>query len=496
MIVSCAEMKALENKAFAAGCTPEAFMEVAGAKIASVIQEFHHAPETCYAVFGKGNNGADALVAVRHLKAAGWKIQLVPVFAPKEWGHLTKAKFADAQAAGCAMVENLPASIRGRAVILDGILGIGAQSPLQAAIKNVTRAINNLRRNSSARVYAIDFPTGLAGDTGHPDANCVKADVTLAIGFVKRGLVADGASNHVGRLAVLTLPGLEPVPGLIGRPNVATAENLRTFLPRRDFDTHKGDYGRIAIVAGSPGMIGAAILCATGAMRAGGGLITLYVDKQIHALTSAKTPPEIMLRRTDSCMEVMEGRFDAVAVGPGLGEQYAEEVTELIWKCPHPMVVDADAINALAKNTDALANAAGPRLLTPHPGEMARLDEAFANVDRSKAVELFTRRFSATILLKGSRTIIGQRGQPPSFNTTGNAGMACGGMGDALTGIIAGLLGRKIQPYAAAQIGAWLSGRASELAISDGGETEETLTPSRMLDFLGLAFHELRDACY
>jgi NAD(P)H-hydrate epimerase len=160
------------------------------------------------------------------------------------------------------------------------------------------------------------------------------------------------------------------------------------------------------------------------------------------------------------------------------------------------MVVDADAINAIAECPSILQTANGPRILTPHPGEMERLAPGYSACSRRDTVETFTRGSRCTLLLKGARTIVGESGLPFSVNTTGTPGMAKGGNGDVLTGVIAALVGQRVLPYDAARLGAWLCGRASEIAISHGGETEETLSPSRALDFLGAAFRELRGRCY
>jgi NAD(P)H-hydrate epimerase len=202
--------------------------------------------------------------------------------------------------------------------------------------------------------------------------------------------------------------------------------------------------------------------------------------------------PEVMVRTVPISEEMLEQRHDVFAVGPGLGVQPPVDVAALVRKISQPVVLDADGLNAIASDIGVLGKAAGERVLTPHPGEMERLVPGSLERPRREVVESFTKRFPATLLLKGARTIIGKSGVPISFNTTGNPGMAVGGMGDALTGVIAALIGLRVRPFDAARLGAWLCGRASEIAISHGGESEESLTPSRMLDFLGAAFHDLR----
>ena len=497
MILTCAAMKALEEKAFAEGVSAEALMEEAGLKIARAVRQFFPAPGVCVAVFGKGNNGGDALVAARHLAEAGWEVRLVAVFPERDRAPLPAAKFAEAHGCHSASADEMR-DCKGRPlVVLDGILGIGAKGPLRAPVADFTRAINRLRECGNATVFALDLPTGFDGDTGVADPACIVADFTLTIGFAKQGLVADGAANLVGRLCVLPLRELTArIETTAADAIPATPDVLASLLPRRAFDTHKGDCGRIAILAGSPGYFGAAVLCATACVRAGAGLVTLYAAPDVAAVLSQRTPPEVMVRALASPAELLDLRHDVFAVGPGLGRHADADIFQLVEKIAQPMVLDADGLNAIASNVEVLGRAGGERVLTPHPGEMARLVPDSASRSRRATVESFTRRFPCTLLLKGARTLVGKSGEPISINTTGTPGMAVGGMGDVLTGVLAALIGQHVRSFDAARLGAWLCGRAAEIAISHGGESEESLTPGRMLDFLGAAFGDLRAGCF
>ena len=497
MILTCAAMKALEEKAFAEGVSAEALMEEAGEQIARAVRQFFPMPGVCVAVFGKGNNGGDALVAARHLAKAGWDVRLVAVFPDGDWAPLPVAKFGEARGCHAASLDEV-SDCKGRPlVVLDGILGIGARAPLRAPVTVFTRAVNQLRRRGNATVFALDLPTGLDGDSGVADAASVVADFTLAIGFAKQGLVADGSENFVGRLSVLPLRELTArIAPTTADAIPATPDVLTPMFPRRVFDSHKGDYGRIAILAGSPGFFGAAVLCATACVRAGAGLVSLYAARDVAAALSQMTPPEVMVRAIASPTELLDLRHDVFAVGPGLGRSVDADIFHLVEKIAQPMVLDADGLNAIAANIGLLRKACGERVLTPHPGEMARLVPDAANRSRRATVESFTSRFPCTLLLKGARTLVGKSGEPISINTTGTPGMAVGGMGDVLTGVIAALIGQHVRAFDAARLGAWLCGRAAEIAISHGGESEESLTPSRMLDFLGAAFGDLRAGCF
>jgi NAD(P)H-hydrate epimerase len=277
---------------------------------------------------------------------------------------------------------------------------------------------------------------------------------------------------------------------------VATPEILRKLLPRRAADTHKGDCGRVGIIAGSRGYLGAAVLCAAACVRAGAGLVTLFAPPTIAEALAIKVPPEVMVRVLPTTDELLAMMFDVFAIGPGIGAHPAADVAALVRKIPQPVVLDADGLNAIARDLAVLADAAGERVLTPHPGEMERLAPGSDAKSRREVVGSFIEKYPVTLLLKGARTLVGKSGEPARFNTTGTPGMAVGGMGDILTGVIAALIGQRVRPFDAARLGAWLCGRAGEIAISHGGESEESLTPSRMLDFLGAAFRDLRAGCF
>jgi NAD(P)H-hydrate epimerase len=257
---------------------------------------------------------------------------------------------------------------------------------------------------------------------------------------------------------------------------------------------HKGDCGRVTLVAGALGTAGAAVLAAQGALRAGAGLVTLCVPHEIYPIVASRAPEECMVRPVASAEDVLFSRADALGLGPGLGIGNAELALCLVRDFGGPAVVDADALNALAAgHLSVLEHAAGPRLLTPHPGEMARLDPEGVELGRCERVRRFTDRWPVTLLLKGARTVVGTGGVGLSFNTTGNPGMASGGMGDVLTGVCAALLAQGLECHEAAILGAWLCGRAAESLVCVGLRCEESLLASDVAGALGAAFHALHE---
>jgi NAD(P)H-hydrate epimerase len=229
-----------------------------------------------------------------------------------------------------------------------------------------------------------------------------------------------------------------------------------------------------------------------GALRAGAGLVEVFVPDEIYEIVAGAAPIEAMVKPVRRYRDLLEEKVDVWALGPGLGKLRAPEILNLIENAQQPMIVDADGLNIVADKVDILRSCRGPRLLTPHPGEMGRLMDV-GKMARAGIARNFCDRFPITLLLKGSRTIVCERGKPISYNTTGNPGMASGGMGDVLTGVCAGLAGRQLSLYDCGRIGAWACGRAAELAVFQKAESEESLLAGNVLANLGGAFNELRN---
>ena len=523
-ILTTAQMRAAEEAAFARGVEVEALMDKAGAGVAQAVTRFFGKPGKCIVFAGKGNNAGDALVAAERLRRLGWKIEVRLAFQEGDCSGLMRKKlesllrrppeilgatpsrgsgvdldvilvelFAEAAEELSAAEEALAAeayiATAAPLIILDGLLGLGAKPPLRDPIRAACRSINELRASKGAYVFAVDLPTGLDGDSGKTDRDCVVADFTATIGFAKPGLLADDALNFVGSLEVVHLDELRS-PEKKAKEVVAALPVVRELLPRRKFSTYKNQCGRIGVVAGSKGFVGAALMTSQGALRAGAGLVEIFVPEEIYQIVAGAAPMESMVKPLQSYRDLLKEKVDVWAVGPGLGKSRAAEILELIEKAKQPMVIDADGLNIFAGKTSALKHCKGKRLLTPHPGEMKRLWPNEKET-RAKTATKFCQRFPVTLLLKGSRTIVAERDRPLSFNTTGNPGMATGGMGDILTGVCAGLVGQGLSLYDSARLGAWLCGRAAEIAIFNGNQSEQSLLPRDILDHLGDAFDEL-----
>ncbi len=478
-------MRAAEEAAFARGVSAEALMDQAATGIAATVVEFFPKPGRCVVFGGKGNNGGDAFAAAQILRARGWAIEVRAIFPEADCSELGRKKLRALQAAKIPRAQPTTS----HTVVLDGLLGLGTKPPLRDPIRGACREINELRRSRHAFVVAVDLPSGLDGDSGEADNDAVVADLTITIGATKRGLVADRALDFVGRLEVVALDELAF--GAADAATVATARSLGGLLPPRRFGAYKNQFGRVGIVAGSKGFTGAAVLCSLGALRAGAGLVELFVPEDIYPILAAAVAPEVMVKPVASYRDLLEEPIDLWAVGPGLGQTHAEEILALIENAEQPMVLDADGLNIVAKKMSAFELAAGSRLVTPHPGEMKRLFP-LENVSRAEHALQFIDKYKATLLFKGSRTIVAEKGKPLSYNTTGNPGMATGGMGDVLTGVCAALWAQKLNSFDAARLGAWVCGRAAELAIFYGRASEQSLLPSDLVRHLGTAFKSLR----
>lgn len=493
-LIDCQEMRELEEKVFQAGASAEALMDKAGRRLGEVLRALYPEPGTAVAYLGRGNNGGDALVALQVLRSAGWAIALRCPFQPLELGLLPSRKLRELGEVELQQDAFEPRDHPGPLLLIDGLLGIGASGPLRDPLRPLAVEMNDLRARAGARVVAVDIPSGLNGDTGEPGEGAVRADLTATIAIPKRGLVADGALNHVGRIEVIALEEL-PVPA--GGDHLTTARNLRPLLPPRDFEIHKGQAGRVGIVAGSRGMLGAAGLAALGALRGGAGLVTVYVMEQDYPLLiSAGPPPEAMIRPVGSYAEVGDDGQDVLVVGPGLGRPGSREeraLLDLLGRNDIPLVVDADALNLLA--TAGVAGRVHRQMvLTPHPGEMQRLFPEGGELSRAERARQFVATCPCTLLYKGARTIVTSRGEELHYNSTGHPGMATGGQGDVLSGLLGALVAGGLRLTDAARAAAWLAGRAAELAL-EAGQSERSLTAGDTARSLGEAFRALSRGC-
>ena len=489
-VFTAAEMRALDARAIRElGIPGPRLMDNAGTGAAALIARWL-APirgKAVVVVCGKGNNGGDGFVVARRLKARGAAVRVFLVGRRAE----VRGDAADALGRWRGRVEEVEepsglARALGRAdVIVDALLGTGvsgaARGPVAAAIEAINRA-----GAGGVPVVALDLPSGLDSDRGALLGPTVKAWRTVTFAGLKRSLLLAPAAAQAGAVEI----GDIGVSAEAARRGITTwrleIADVRPSFPPRDLDAHKGRFGHLLVVAGSLGKTGAAVLAGRAALRSGVGLCTIAAPASQQPIVAAQAPeymtealPEtaaqsLALEAKDRLLELAR-RMDAVAIGPGLSldPETQELARVLIRELQRPMVVDADALSALAGHLDLLRHAAGPRVLTPHPGEMARMlgttIEA-VQADRIEVTRTFAREHGVAIALKGAHTVIGGPDGHVTINPTGNPGMAKGGSGDVLTGIVGALLAREIEPAAALRAGCYLHGLAGDVAARERGE--------------------------
>lgn len=464
MIIATAdEIRAAEQQLFATGAVTSG--ELMDAVIERLWQAWQREaltaglhPQRVVVYAGRGNNAGDALgLAARF----GCPVTLRAVCEAEELSPDSRRELFRITA---PIDTERPAPQPGL-LIIDGLLGSGARGELRPAYAELVREMNALRAESPrSLLLSIDIPTGLNADNGRGSAHVVMADITAAIGCVKPGMLVDGAEDAVGRLLCIPLPEVTLTPCSDAR--VLCPELTRAWLPRRPYSHFKNRAGRVGIIAGSKGMIGAAQMCAEAAVAAGAGLVNLYCPEEVCDLLAARVTPEVMVSPLLPSLMLSAQSVQAWVIGPGIGYQNtprAENLLQLITHATCPVVLDADALNTAAERGWTFRS---NHILTPHPGEMNRLHALGGR--RRDIVQRFTEANPCTLLLKGARSIIADRSNC-YYNVSGGPFMANGGQGDVLAGTIGALAAQGLAPLRAAALGAYACGRAAEAALAATG---------------------------
>ncbi len=479
-LLTAEEMRAQEAAAERAGVSAGELMERAGRALADEALRLA-APEGRFAVLcGPGNNGGDGLVAARHLAHAGRQVLVVLVAEPTALKAESRASLEALQAMGGSAAGAVgDFAPRPGDVAVDALLGTGLNRAPDGALADAIHTLWKWRA-VGVRVLAADLPSGLASDTGVPFRPAVQADATVAFGALKVGEALEPGASLCGDVYVADI-GLAPEDAPV---TLLEEEDARGWLPERRADSHKGTYGHLLVVAGSRGKSGAAALAGLASLRSGVGLCTVATpdDALDEVLAHA---PELMGVALDdekplgpmhleALLEVAEGK-DALVLGPGIarGKKTHQLIAELLERFPGPVVLDADALNALAGRLEVLRSAQGPLVLTPHPGEMARLSGlsvAEIQADRVTVARDFARAHRVVLVLKGARTVVALPDGRARVNPTGNPGMATGGAGDVLSGVCGALLAQGLAPADAASVAVYAHGLAGDLEQEWRGE--------------------------
>ena len=507
-VLTAAQQRALDEASVLEGTAAQTLMESAGSHAAEWILA-NLRPKAAVVLAGPGGNGGDAFVAARHLLQAGVRVQTFSRKDIESSSHLTQLmarRLMDLNASISVVSLDLAAleeALKAADCVVDGLFGSGLSRPLEGEDAAICQSING----SDAATVSLDVPSGVASDVGGLSAAAVRADITLAMAFYKPCHWLHPAAELCGDVHIVAVDYPQEILDRVApMATVPNRKSIAAMLPKRRPNGHKGTFGRVVIIVGSQGMTGAAILCARGALRAGAGLVTVALPETIAPVIQAAVPEVMTLPLPDGGTGSLVGRkllecllpamtdADVIAIGPGLGrrEDTQDVVRQILEASESKLVIDADAIHALVGHEDIWPVIANRVVLTPHPGEFAALiGLAAGGVDRLRLdlVAEFVSKHAIHLVLKGRPTVIGLPDRSIIVNPTGNTGLATGGSGDVLTGLLAGLLagGSSLSDaaIAAPYIHGWIADRWATT------RSERSLTPSDILDELPRVLKEL-----
>ncbi len=492
-LVTAAEMAVLEDAASEQGTPPEELMEAAGLAVAQEVWiNLGAAPECRVAVFvGPGNNGGDGLVAARHLHELGASVTVV-LLAKRATRDANLRRLVDLdvsiQAIDGSATDVLDEALAGADAVVDAVLGTGRARPLDGVIAAALDRVSETKaRLAGLTVFAIDLPTGVDCDTGAVDPHALAADVTVALGCSKVGLHTLPGAAVAGRVEVVDI-GLPESAVAASKTELLNARWVRDRLPVRPPGANKGTFGHVLVVAGSRTYVGAARLTALGALRTGAGIVTVACPESVQPMIAAGLTettylplPEdggvIVARAAVPVARALQG-YDACVVGPGLGQGSSQEsfVRQLLCSLDEnapPVVIDADGLNALAALPEWWQRIGATCVLTPHPGEQARLTRRTTSEiqsDRLASAQHAARAWGQTVVLKGAYSVVAAPDGHSGVNPYANPALATAGTGDVLAGAVAALLARGVKPFDAACCAAYLHAAAAEGVRGDLGD--------------------------
>ncbi|MCL6621998.1 MAG: NAD(P)H-hydrate dehydratase [Syntrophobacterales bacterium] len=490
-LVTAADMRELDRRTIEEVGVPSlVLMENAGRSTYLVLRrEFPDLRGPVAVLAGRGNNGGDGCVVARYAANAGLPVWVLLVARREQVSGDARVNLEILDRLGVEVVEvpeaevfreHLP-RLREAGLIVDALLGTGLNAPVRGLLAEVIEAAGRL----PVPVLAVDIPSGLCADTGQVLGVALRAEVTVTYGLPKLGQILPPGRELCGRLfrVDISIPPhlLRPLP-----TELAEAQEMAGLVPARPFAAHKGTFGHAVVLAGSVGKTGAAALAGEAALRAGAGLVTVAVPESLNDILEVKLTevmslplpevPEVRALSRRALPPLWEFLRDktALALGPGLGThpETRELVQELVRTLPLPLVIDADGVNCLAGAGECLLQAPASRILTPHPGELARfLGAATADLQarRLEVARETARNYQCLVVLKGAQTVVAAPDGRLSINPTGNPGLASGGTGDVLTGLIGGLLAQRLAPWDAARLGVYLHGLAADYLAADLG---------------------------
>ncbi|HUK34639.1 MAG TPA: NAD(P)H-hydrate dehydratase [Vicinamibacterales bacterium] len=516
-VLNAAQMREADRRTIEdIGIPSLVLMENAGRQAVAAIEAIHSdlLDRQVAVLCGRGNNGGDGFVVARTLLQRGVDVAVFLIGQVSAvrgdarvnldiLGRLgvTVVEIADGQAWELHLSE-----VRDCDLIVDAIFGTGLNAPVHGLIESVIADVNA----SGIPVVAIDLPSGLSADTPDPIGASIEAGTTVTLAAPKLPLVLPPGENHAGDIVIADIGIPTDVIEALDGPRVEllTRSGIRELITPRAPDSHKGDYGHVFIVAGSPGKTGAAHLSAMGALRSGAGLVTVATPVMCLPIVASMAPEYMTVGLVafddeaaaggldpDGVDRLIDMARDVIAIGPGLGQAAGTRrfVKSLVEQATMPLVIDADGLNAFADDPDRLTGREGRDvIITPHPGEMARLVRMSTEEVQTRRLDV-ARNFASAhhvyVVLKGHRTLIATPDEKVFINPTGNPGMATGGTGDVLTGMVASCLAQLLDAEAACKLAVYLHGMAGDLAGADSGDM--SLIASDVVSHIGSAVQEL-----
>jgi len=515
-ILTIAQMRQVEEECARIGLPPSMLMENAGKAVAEEVRKIlgtisqRHIP----ILIGPGNNGGDGLVAARHLHDWGAKVSLY-LFSqrPSDDQNLALVQERSITCIETAKDENLgrlDELLASANTVIDALFGTGKSRPLGGIFSQVLGRVSEAKKRQPAlRIIALDLPSGLNADSGAVDPACLYADNTITLGFPKPGLFNLPGAETAGKITVVDI-GIPTSLAKSVTEELITHEWAKSALPERPLQANKGSFGRVLVVAGSINYIGAAYLACSGAIRVGAGLVTLATSTSLQPILASKLTEVTYLPLPESHSGIISPEaaslihqeldyYNVLLMGCGLGQSQSaiEFIRSALFglkPAPLPLVLDADALNTLAKIPNWWQQLAGNAILTPHPGEMARLagmsvDEVQS--DRAGIAKKLASEWHKTIVLKGAYTVIASPDGQSKISSIANPGLASAGTGDVLVGITAGLLAQGLSLFDAATCGVFLHGKAGEMVKARLGNAG--MIASDLLPVLPLVIKQLKE---
>lgn len=529
-VVTAEEMSGIDRKTIEEyGVPGVVLMERAGLAVALRIRELfgknknrRENKEGSYrkviVLAGSGNNGGDGFVVARNLHKAGWDVKVFLTSRPEnlKGDALIQYKIAAKSGIVISSVEelltNCSSLITRHSIFVDALLGTGLSKNVTGMLSEIIGVVNN----ANVPIVSVDIPSGISSDNGQIMGQAVRADYTVTFGLPKRGHFLYPGAEHTGKLFIEEI-GFPDKLLRSGGLNVELLmkERASSLLPLRRRYSNKGDYGHVLVVAGSRGKTGAALMAAKACLRAGAGLVTIGVPESVADIFQSRVTEEMILLLPDAgdgtlsekaagtILDFLNEKADVLAIGPGIGvtAEIRRLMKTLVQHSTAPLVIDADGLNSLQGEREFLSKSKAPVIVTPHPGEMARLlsDKPGKTTvkimdiekDRINVALSFAKKTSTYIVLKGVPTIVAEPSKRAYVNLTGNPGMATAGAGDILTGIISGFLSQGLKALDASILGVYVHGLAGDIASTEKGTY--SLIATDIIDSLPAAFHSLKN---